>query len=132
MSTATATRQPRQPRQNTSERWAAALDRARANGLHAFNIGGDARFWFVTSASTSGSGYTVSVIAGLAPTCLCKAGEHDPVCMHRALILDRLGLLPRVAPARAAAPSLPPVNMAELQERKRAAIAAVYGDDDAA
>ncbi len=124
---AATTRRPATP-----ARWAAALDRARANGLHAFNIAGDPRFWFVTSGTTPGAGYTVSIIAGLAPTCLCPAGAHDPVCQHRALILDRLGLLPRPpALVAAAAPFVPRIIERAKSPAVKAALADLYGDDAA-
>ncbi len=110
----------RAPRTATPERWAKALERARAHGLIVYNLAQDPRHWFVTSASIPGSGYTVSVIAGMPVTCLCAAAEFDPVCQHRALILDKLGLLPRAeAPAPVAGNDLVAVrgrgHLAEAQ-----------------
>ena len=113
------------PRTATPERWAKALERARGAGLVAYNLAQDPRHWFVTSSSIPGSGYTVSVVAGMAPTCLCAAGEHDPVCQHRALILDKLGLLPRVV-----SPAIvtPVEELGAIRECGRHARAELYGE----
>lgn len=80
--------------------WAKALDRAKAQGVTCYTVAGDPRRWFVTSGSTPGTGYLVEVQPGRAPTCQCRAAEHDlPYCLHRAAVLDRLGLLPRAEDA---------------------------------
>ncbi len=141
--TATSARQPRRPRVATPERWAAALARARANRLTLFVLGGDARFWAVSSSSKPGVAYTVSVVPGQPVNCICEAGRAgDPVCQHKAAVLDRLGMLPR-PPAPAATPSgqdghmVPaPFTPRIIEHPKspavRAALAAIYGDDPAA
>ncbi len=133
MSAVTATRQPRRPRAATPERWAAALARARANHLALFVLGGDARFWAVTSATKPGVAYTVSVVPGQSVNCICDAGRHgDPVCQHKAAVLDRLGLLPRPpAPVIAPAPFPPRIVERPKSPAVRAALAAIYGDDAA-
>ena len=76
--------------------WAKALDRAKTAGVIAYTVAGEPRRWFATSGSTPGAGYLVTVEPGQAPQCQCRAAEHDlPYCLHRAAVLDRLGLLPR-------------------------------------
>ena len=111
------------------EAWAQALERARANGLVAFNVAGDPRSWFVTSASLPNAGYLVSVNAGHAPTCLCRGAEYHDVCQHRALILAQLGLLPRPRPAVVEAPDAPSPELLSLREKGRQARRDLYGDD---
>ena len=116
---------PRPPRAATSERWRDALDRARANGLHARCVAGDPGHWFVTSASVPGSGYLVSLHPTEGPSCLCEAALHDdPVCQHRALVLGKLGLLPKVRPATGQLDDL-----TARREQRRRALADLYGDD---
>ncbi len=129
-----ATRQPRRPRLATPERWAAALARAKSNNLRLFVLGGDARFWAVTSATRPGVAYTVSVVPGQPVNCICEAGRNgDPVCQHKAAVLDRLGLLPRPpAPAAAPVPFVPRIIERPKSPATRAALAALYGDDRAA
>ncbi len=75
--------------------------------------------------------YTVSIVAGQPANCICEAGTNgDPVCQHKALILDQLGLLPR--PAAAAAPTFTPrIIERPKSPATRAALAAIYGDDPA-
>ncbi len=141
MSAATATRPPRRPRVASPERWQQALDRAMTAGLTAATVAGDPRHWFVASASRPGVGYLVGVTPDLPPSCLCDAGLHgDPVCQHRALILDRLGLLPRppAPPALSGqddptprAPFAPRIVERPKSPAVRAALAALYGDDAA-
>ncbi len=132
MNAATATCPPRRTtRPGTPARWVAALDRARANGLTAATVAGDPRHWFVTSASRPGVGYLVGVTPDRPPACLCDAGLHgDPVCQHRALILDWLGLLPR--PPAAAAPFAPRIVERPKSPAVKAALAELCGDDPAA
>ena len=110
------------------EAWAQALERARANGLVAFNVAGDPRSWFVTSASLPNAGYLVSVNAGHAPTCLCRGAEFNDVCQHRALVLERLGLLPRPHPAVVEVPDAPSPELLALRERGRRAKAELFGE----
>ena len=110
------------------EKWAASLARAHAAGLVAYNVAGDPRHWFVTSGSTPGAGYLVAVHAGETPTCFCKGAEFHDYCQHRALVLDRLGLLPRPRPEIVAAP-VPAI--AALKDRGRQALRDLYGDDAA-
>ncbi len=104
----------------TPERWAKALERAKAEGLLYYCIGGDPRHHFVTSGTATGNYYLVNVIAGMPTTCLCPAGERDPVCKRRALILDKLGMLP-------AAPVAPVRDLDAMRARRAAAMSGIYG-----
>src|SRR5688572_30235224 len=80
-------------------RWQDALERATSAGIVAFNVAGDPQVWFVTSNSAPGTGYLVTIRRGESPSCQCRAGEFDPVCQHRAVVLSRLGMLPRATSA---------------------------------
>jgi len=86
-------------RPNSPVRWQLAQERADAGGVQAFCLGGDPRVWAVTSASCPGAAYIVEIRPDAAPTCQCKAATKggDPICVHRAAVLHRLGMLP-VAP----------------------------------
>ncbi len=125
-----APRTPHRPRVATPKRWAAALARARSNGLRLFVLGGDARFWAVTSATRPGVAYTVSVVPGQPVNCICEAGQHgDEVCMHRAAVLDRLGLLPQPpAPVASPVPFVPRIIERPKSPAVTAALAEIYGD----
>lgn len=113
----------------TPERWQAALSHAQDAGLIFAIIGEDPRHFFVTSGSTTGVGYLVNVQAGFPASCLCDAPLNgDPVCKHRAIILDRLGLLPRPQPVSAVAPVVLNAERIARRERGRAALAELYGD----
>lgn len=84
-------------RRATPERWARALERAARNGLQCHNHEDDPTMWFVSSATTPGAAYVVTAAPGRAPTCACAAAmvHSFAYCQHRALVLDRLGRLPR-------------------------------------
>ena len=132
-------RSPRQeaPTRRTAspETWAAALERARAHGLVAYNVAGDPRNWFVTSASLPGAGYLVGVERAAPASCMCRGSQFNDVCLHRALVLDRLGLLPRPRPTvvdvpdTAATPDAPSPALVALREKGRQARRDLYGDD---
>ncbi len=112
----------------TPETWAAALERARANELVAYNVAGDPRNWFVSSAGTPGAGYLVGVERSAPPSCMCKGSQFHDVCVHRALVLDRLGLLPRPRAAVVEAPDAPSPELLALRERGRKAERELFGD----
>lgn len=99
--------------------WAKALDRAKSQGVTCYTVAGDPRRWFVTSGSTPGAGYLVAVEPGQAPQCQCKGAEHHDYCLHRAAVLDRLGLLPRVEE---------PVDKPLTLEQHRARMAKAHED----
>lgn len=107
----------------TPARWAQALERAQAEGLRSYCIGGDPRHHFVTSGTATGTGYLVNVVAGMPTSCLCPAGDFDPVCKHRALILDKLGMLPAV-------PVTPVRDLDAMRARRDAAMSDLYGVAD--
>jgi hypothetical protein len=81
----------------TPEKWLAAKERGVANGLQIFNVGGDPATWFVTSGSMNAAGYIVNVTRfGMQPwaTCGCVGAQYNEACQHKAIVLDRLGILP--------------------------------------
>jgi hypothetical protein len=75
-------------RPNTFDRWSAALDRARREGVTVRQLTGSGA-WISTSASDPHVAYEVSV-----HRCTCKAAEMggDPICKHRAALRAHLGL----------------------------------------
>ncbi len=85
-------------RPNSPVRWQRAKERADTGGVQVFCVGGDPRVWAVTSASCPGAAYIVEIRPDAAPTCQCKAAtkKNDPICVHRAAVLHRLGMLPIV------------------------------------
>ncbi len=105
------------------------MERARAHGLVAYNVAGDPRNWFVTSASLPGAGYLVGVERAAPASCMCKGSQFHDVCVHRALVLERLGLLPRPRPAVVEAPAAPsPTALDAIRERGRQAKRELFGD----
>ena len=75
-------------RANTLERWQAALQRAHAEGVQVRQLAG-CGMWISTSASDSTVAYEVTPWG-----CECHAGQFgDPVCKHRASLLEQLGRL---------------------------------------
>ncbi len=76
------------PRANTPERWQAALQRAQSEGVQVRQLAG-CGMWISTSASDATVAYEVTPWA-----CECHAGQFgDPVCKHRANLLEKLGRL---------------------------------------
>lgn len=67
-------------------------DKAQHEGLHAYRLNGDPRFWAVSSASDPSSAYEVTVLADQM-LCSCRASEFLPYCKHRATVLKELGAL---------------------------------------
>ncbi len=88
-------------RANTSERWRAALRRAHTEGVQVRQLAG-CGMWISTSASGSTAAYEVTPWG-----CECHAGQFgDPVCKHRASLLETLGRLsldPEPEPTKCAA-----------------------------
>jgi hypothetical protein len=76
------------PRANTSERWQAALQRAHSEDVQVRQLAG-CGMWISTSASDATVAYEVTPWS-----CECHAGQFgDPVCKHRASLLEKLGRL---------------------------------------
>jgi hypothetical protein len=76
------------PRANTLERWQAALQRAHAEGVQVRQLAG-CGMWISTSATDSTVAYEVTPWG-----CECHAGQFgDPICKHRASLLEQLGRL---------------------------------------
>lgn len=96
-----------QRRQANPERWQAALGRAIAAGVQVRQLAGSGA-WIATSATDPTKAYELEVVAGVARSCTCQAGEFgDPVCCHRARYYADAGLLdpePSTPAAPAAAP----------------------------
>lgn len=75
-------------RANTPRRWQAALRRAHAEGIEVRQLAG-CGMWIGTSASDTTVAYEVTPWS-----CECHAGQFgDPVCKHRAAMLETLGRL---------------------------------------
>jgi hypothetical protein len=102
----------------TAEKWAESLNRAQANGL-----AGNPCHWFVTSGSAPGAGYSVTIEPGQALSCGCKGAQYLDYCQHRAIVLDRLGMLPK--PVKA---SVSVEDLAAIRERGRRAMAELFED----
>ncbi len=92
----TATHRP--VRRATPERWQAALKRALEAGVQIRQLAGSGA-WVATSATDPAVAYLVN-----AQSCECQAAEHgDPVCLHRAMYWNAVGVLD-LEPEPAAAP----------------------------
>ncbi len=75
-------------RDDTDERWHDALRRAHKEGIQIRQLAG-CGMWIATSGSDDTTAYEVTPWS-----CECWAGEFgDPVCKHRAALLERLGRL---------------------------------------
>ncbi|RIK46005.1 MAG: hypothetical protein DCC58_04635 [Chloroflexi bacterium] len=72
--------------------WRRMAGKAEKEGLRAYRLNGDPRFWAVSSATNPGVAYEVTVLDGEL-LCSCRASEFLPYCKHRALVLDALGAL---------------------------------------
>lgn len=87
---------PTTKRGNTERRWVHALKRAHAEGVQVRQLAG-CGMWIATSAKDTATAYEVTPWG-----CECHAGQFgDPVCKHRAALLEVLGRL-RVADDRGA------------------------------
>ena len=79
-------------RQSTSERWKAAMARARKEGVEVRQLVGSGA-WIATSGSDPHGAYELAVTAGIVHGCACQAASHnDPVCKHRAAFWVALGI----------------------------------------
>lgn len=79
---------PTTKRGNTDTRWRAALRRAHAEHVEVRQLAG-CGMWVATSAKDTVIAYEVTPWG-----CECHAGQFgDPVCKHRAALLEVLGRL---------------------------------------
>ncbi|HYH11167.1 MAG TPA: SWIM zinc finger family protein [Thermomicrobiales bacterium] len=79
---------PTTKRGNTETRWRAALRRAHAEGVQVRQLAG-CGMWIATSTKDTVTAYEVTPWG-----CECHAGQFgDPVCKHRAALLEALGRL---------------------------------------
>lgn len=75
-------------RANSAARWREALLRAQAEGVQIRQLAGSG-MWIATSATDIVTAYEVTPWG-----CECHAGQFgDPVCKHRAALLEVLGRL---------------------------------------
>jgi hypothetical protein len=72
--------------------WLRMKQKALKEGLRAYRLNGDPRYWAVTSQSRPDIAYEVTMLDGDL-LCSCRASEFLPYCKHRALVLDELGAL---------------------------------------
>lgn len=85
------------------EVWYRLAKKARKEGIRAYRLNDDPRYWAVTSGTRPGVAYEVTVLDGDL-LCSCPGSAYYPYCKHRALVLTELGILPAVP---ACAPSYP-------------------------
>ncbi len=77
---------PTAKRIDTKQRWLAALERAHAEGVEVRQLAG-CGMWIATSGRDTATAYEVTPWG-----CECHAGQFgDPVCKHRAALLEALG-----------------------------------------
>jgi len=81
--------------------WLRMSAKADKEGLRAYKLNGDPRYWAVSSKSHPDIAYEVTVLDGDL-ICSCRASEFHPYCKHRALVLQELGALEPVEPLLAA------------------------------
>jgi len=74
------------------ETWVRMADKAEKEGLRAYRLNGDPRYWAVSSKTAPDIAYEVTVLDGDL-LCTCRASEFFPYCKHRALVLHELGRL---------------------------------------
>lgn len=75
-------------RANTTIRWQAALRRAHSEDVQVRQLAG-CGMWIATSATEPATAYEITPWG-----CECHAGQFgDPVCKHRAALLEALGRL---------------------------------------
>jgi hypothetical protein len=75
-------------RPDTEERWQEALRRAHNEGVQVRQLAG-CGMWIATSGSDRMTAYEVTPWG-----CECHAGQYgDPICKHRAALLEKLGRL---------------------------------------
>ena len=75
------------------EQWGRALDRARERGVRVTGRGvrrhDGARVYTVSSASASGTWHLV-IVAGKRLGCDCAASRFGRICVHRAVVHERI------------------------------------------
>ena len=77
----------------TPQRWQAALKRALGGNVQVRQLNTSGA-WVATSSTDPALAYTLEVVAGVARSCTCEAGQHgDPICCHRAMYYHRAGML---------------------------------------
>lgn len=82
-------------RTDTESRWKTALRRAHKEGVQVRQLAG-CGMWIATSAKDTSTAYEVTPWG-----CECHAGQFgDPVCKHRAALLEALGRLRNEEAAR--------------------------------
>lgn len=72
--------------------WRRMATKADKEGLRAYRLNGDPRYWAVSSNSDSTTAYEVTM-HDRDLLCSCRASEFLPYCKHRALVLRELGAL---------------------------------------
>ncbi|HQZ89499.1 MAG TPA: SWIM zinc finger domain-containing protein [Thermomicrobiales bacterium] len=72
--------------------WRRMADKAGREGLRAYRLNGNPRYWAVSSKSDPTAAYEVTVHDGHL-LCSCRGSEFRPYCKHRALVLQELGAL---------------------------------------
>jgi hypothetical protein len=72
--------------------WARMAAKADKEGLRAYRLNGDPRYWVVSSHSDPKVAYEVTAHDGDL-LCSCRASEFRPYCKHRALVMRELGAL---------------------------------------
>ena len=80
-------------RSSTSQRWQAALARARKEGVEVRQLVGSGG-WIATSGTDRRAAYELDVTGGIVHGCACPAALFDdPVCKHRAAFWVALGVV---------------------------------------
>lgn len=83
---------------DSAPRWRRALERAHREGIEVRQLAGSGG-WIATSATDPGSAYEVTPWS-----CECHAAQFgDPVCKHRAALLETLRCVGRNGAHRSAA-----------------------------
>jgi hypothetical protein len=81
-------------RPDSDERWQQALRRAHEEGVEVRQLAG-CGMWIATSGSDRATAYEVTPWG-----CECHAGQYgDPICKHRASLLERLGRIRLAQPS---------------------------------
>lgn len=72
--------------------WQRMAEKADREGLRAYRLNGDPRYWAVSSKSQPLTAYEVTVYDSDL-LCTCRGSEFRSYCKHRALVLRELGAL---------------------------------------
>lgn len=75
--------------------WRRMAEKADREGLRAYRLNGDPRYWAVSSKSQPETAYEVTVHDDDL-LCSCRGSEFRSYCKHRALVLRELGALDMV------------------------------------